>query len=498
MDDYGLELSGLDPDSIAELRRLRKEQRMAEAMMQQGEQPLRGQMVGGVYVRPSIFQGLAGMANTYAGNKRSQAVDEGYRSLSEKRKAVEAAAFDKFQQGFYGSPEKTEQLPEGMFGPPQTTPAVTPDMNTKQQAIIELLRSQSPTAKMVAPMMNQELNRQREQQEFRDALKGAAGGGQLTGFEPMQNGVPGQQGMVGDPQNLIQDIAMNPDMSNEDKQAAIAQIRQQAAGAGGGQIDPRAMLLSGNPKAMQVGQFLEGQQDKKTLATQRAQDALEKQRQHDQVMASLGGNNLQVEKVIGPDGKPTIVARKDSIGKTPVATDPESQAALFSAKGKAKLSAGLPQARLRTESMKQNLDRLDEAMTALHDNPDLERITGTIAGRTPNLTNAATGAQADLNSIKSQIFQSSLQSMREASKTGGAVGNVSDREGDKLERTLAGLDQSAGTPKFKENLKKAIDQVRLSKQLIQNAFDEQYGDVADKPAGGGTVLRFDAQGNPIP
>jgi len=303
MDDYGLELSGLDPDSIAELRRLRKEQRMAEAMMQQGEQPLRGQMVGGVYVRPSIFQGLAGMANTYAGNKRSQAVDEGYRSLSEKRKAVEAAAFDKFQQGFYGSPEKTEQLPEGMFGPPQTTPAVVPDMNSKQQAIIELLRSQSPTAKMVAPMMNQELNRQREQQEFRDALKGAAGGGQLTGFEPMQNGVPGQQGMVGDPQNLIQDIAMNPDMSNEDKQAAIAQIRQQSAGAGGGQIDPRAMLLSGNPKAMQVGQFLEGQQDKKTLATQRAQDALEKQRQHDQVMAGLRQEHAPTVTEIVKDGK---------------------------------------------------------------------------------------------------------------------------------------------------------------------------------------------------
>ena len=261
MDDYGLELSGLDPDSIAELRRLRKEQRMAEAMMQQGEQPLRGQMVGGVYVRPSIFQGLAGMANTYAGNKRSQAVDEGYRSLSEKRKAVEAAAFDKFQQGFYGSPEKTEQLPEGMFGPPQTTPAVVPDMNSKQQAIIELLRSQSPTAKMVAPMMNQELNRQREQQEFRDALKGAAGGGQLTGFEPMQNGVPGQQGMVGDPQNLIQDIAMNPDMSNEDKQAAIAQIRQQSAGAGGGQIDPTKLILSGNKMAMTAGKAL---QDKST------------------------------------------------------------------------------------------------------------------------------------------------------------------------------------------------------------------------------------------
>ena len=67
--------------------------------------------------------------------------------------------------------------------------------------------------------------------------------------------------------------------------------------------------------------------------------------------------------------------------------------------------------------------------------------------------------------------------MREASKTGGAVGNVSDKEGDKLERTLAGLDQSQGTDDFKRQMGKAIEQVRLSKALIQRAFDEQFGDV---------------------
>jgi hypothetical protein len=164
----------------------------------------------------------------------------------------------------------------------------------------------------------------------------------------------------------------------------------------------------------------------------------------------------------------------------------------------AKLQQSLPQAKLRVTSISQNLDRLDQAMTELHDNPDLSRITGSIAGRTPNITNKATGAQTDLNSIKSQIFQSSLQAMREASKTGGAVGNVSDKEGDKLERTLAGLDQAAGTPKFKENLKKAIEQVRTSKTILQNAFEEQYGGVmpaappgAGTPAGGGVVRTVD-------
>ena len=490
MDDYGLELSGLDPDTTAELRRLKRQQMMADELAKRGMTPLQGQMVGDVYVRPSVFQGLAGLANSWAAKGEQDRIDEGYKSLGEKRRAFDDSERQKVIDAMAGTPEIP--IPEDGMGPGR--PAIPA---SRQNIINTMLASRIPEYRKIGMQMMQSGF---EQQEFRDVIKGAMGGGQLTGFEPMQNGVPGQQGMVGDPQKLIQDIAMNPDMSSEDKQAAIAQIREQSAGAGGGQIDPRAMLLSGNPKAMQVGQFLEGQQDKKTLATQRAQDALEKQRQHDQLMASINGGKDQAPvAVVTRDGKGVeYVSRKDAIGRTPASMDADTQAGLVAAKGKAKLVAGLPQARLRTQSMVQNLDKLDEAMTALHDNPDLERITGTIAGRTPNLTNAATGAQTDLNSIKSQIFQSSIQAMREASKTGGAVGNVSDREGDKLERTLAGLDQSAGTPKFKENLKKAIAQVRLSKQLIQNAFDEQYGDVADKPTGGGTVLRFDAQGNPIP
>jgi len=148
----------------------------------------------------------------------------------------------------------------------------------------------------------------------------------------------------------------------------------------------------------------------------------------------------------------------------------------------AKLISGKPQAKLRVDTMVQNLDRMDMAMADLDADPGLSNITGTIMGRTPNITNTATGAQAKLDSIKSQIFQTSLQSMREASKTGGAVGNVSDREGDKLERTLASLDQAQGTPAFKVQLKKAREQVQLSKALIQRAFDEQFADVQGAPA----------------
>lgn len=146
-----------------------------------------------------------------------------------------------------------------------------------------------------------------------------------------------------------------------------------------------------------------------------------------------------------------------------------------------KLIQALPQAKLRVDSISQNLDRLDTAMSELYSDPGLTHITGSLAGRTPNVLNVATGAQAKLDSIKSQVFQSSLQAMREASKTGGAVGNVSDREGDKLERTLAALDQAQGTADFKVQLNKARAQLRQSKSIIRASFDEQFGGVQGAP-----------------
>lgn len=148
----------------------------------------------------------------------------------------------------------------------------------------------------------------------------------------------------------------------------------------------------------------------------------------------------------------------------------------------AKLAASKPQAKFRLDLIKQNLTRLNNKLTELEQDPGLTRITGTLMGRIPNITNLATGAQAKLNSITSEFFVSTLQSMREASKTSGAVGNVSDREGDKMERVVAALDQAQGTPDFKRELQKARVQLRLSMELIQLAFDEQFGGVASAPA----------------
>ena len=66
---------------------------------------------------------------------------------------------------------------------------------------------------------------------------------------------------------------------------------------------------------------------------------------------------------------------------------------------------------------------------------------------------------AQVDSLKANIFTGELTAMREASKTGGAVGNVSDKEGDRLAAVLGALDTGQSPEQFAENLQKIKDSI---------------------------------------
>jgi len=70
-------------------------------------------------------------------------------------------------------------------------------------------------------------------------------------------------------------------------------------------------------------------------------------------------------------------------------------------------------------------------------------------------TSQATSFRSQLNTLKASIAFGELTAMREASKTGGALGNVSNIELGLLESALAGLDTAQGVEDFKGQLAKA-------------------------------------------
>jgi hypothetical protein len=78
--------------------------------------------------------------------------------------------------------------------------------------------------------------------------------------------------------------------------------------------------------------------------------------------------------------------------------------------------------------------------------------------------------QAQLNTLKSQVAFGVLQAMRDASKTGGALGAVSDAEGKRLENNLAALDQAQDAESFKKAMDDIIRYVDETKPRLRSAF----------------------------
>lgn len=76
---------------------------------------------------------------------------------------------------------------------------------------------------------------------------------------------------------------------------------------------------------------------------------------------------------------------------------------------------------------------------------------------------------ADLEFLKSSIGFGALQEMREASKTGGALGQVSDRELSLLTSALGGLDVGQTPENFKKNLNRIKESVNRWNQAVGGA-----------------------------
>jgi hypothetical protein len=86
----------------------------------------------------------------------------------------------------------------------------------------------------------------------------------------------------------------------------------------------------------------------------------------------------------------------------------------------------------------------------------------------------------NLNTIKANIGFDALQAMREASPTGGALGQVSDFENKLLQATKGTLDQ-AQSEQLKENL---ISMKTLFQNVLEErkkAFEQDYGELAAQP-----------------
>ena len=138
---YGQTEWDADPETAAELRRLANQEKMAAAMMQRGQQPLTGGMVGQTYVGASPLQGISNLLHQYNAQKATQGAEEGYKALGESRRIMQENERNKIMEALAGRPEQPmgPPTPAGEMGVREAAPA-----GTKEQVMQALASSRLP------------------------------------------------------------------------------------------------------------------------------------------------------------------------------------------------------------------------------------------------------------------------------------------------------------------------------------------------------------------
>lgn len=174
--------------------------------------------------------------------------------------------------------------------------------------------------------------------------------------------------------------------------------------------------------------------------------------------------------VVDPQtGVVTYATRQEALGKTP----PQFMEGL-TPRERQNREAKLPAARAAISAFESKADKLASQIEELLKHPGLNQITGLLGGRIVGITDAGRRAEALYKSIVAQGGFSELQAMRDASTTGGALGNVSNQEGQYLRDAFGVLQRTQSTEDLQRGLRDALNTLRSAKTRTREAFDDTY------------------------
>ena len=181
--------------------------------------------------------------------------------------------------------------------------------------------------------------------------------------------------------------------------------------------------------------------------------------------------------------KGTIIAKEEDLGggadgKAPVgfrwSADGKSLEAIPGGPADMKAQAQFSQDSGAIQSVVSDLDKLAATANELKNHPGLGMITG-MAGSIPNRPGSdATAAQALLDTLKSKVGFTTLQNMRNASKSGGAIGQVSDKEEIMLQNNMTPLEKKQSEADLKKSLDGIIKYTEEAKTRLKSAYDLKW------------------------
>jgi hypothetical protein len=193
---------------------------------------------------------------------------------------------------------------------------------------------------------------------------------------------------------------------------------------------------------------------------------------------------IEAARVAGATAKEIAQMRIDSardLKEFAASLKESASAELLTPKEKQKREAGYPQATSAISSFETKADSFVKDIEKLRDSPGLSEITGFAAGRIPGITANGRAAQALYDKIVAKGGFQALQDLRDASKTGGALGNVSNQEGKQLTASFAAIDRRQDAKDVKAALDQAIGDIQGSKTRLREAYDMTYSYKAEQP-----------------
>jgi hypothetical protein len=122
-----------------------------------------------------------------------------------------------------------------------------------------------------------------------------------------------------------------------------------------------------------------------------------------------------------------------------------------------------------------NLNRLSDAAAAVRDSKDLAWAAGPIASRLPTVTQGSANVEAGLFSLKAQVGFAALTALREASKTGGGLGNISDADIKNLQNSIAALELSQSPESIRKALDTVVKYADDVRAKMERGYQSKYG-----------------------
>jgi hypothetical protein len=175
--------------------------------------------------------------------------------------------------------------------------------------------------------------------------------------------------------------------------------------------------------------------------------------------------------VVGPDGKQIYVTREEALSKR--MTPANAMEGLAPKEIQAR-EAKFPAATSAVKAFETSAEKLAKDLDTLATHKGLSGISGLVYGRTPAVTKEARAAKALYDNIIAKGGFQELQNMRASSPTGGALGSVSNQEGQYLRDAFAPLNLTQDTADLSRVLTEAASAARVAKQRVREAYDMTY------------------------